>query len=270
VGRISEEKGLERLLHGYLDLRSVRQVVHLGVGDGPYREEMESALGKEATLAGFLTGEALARLFAYCDIFVFPSATDTLGRAVAEAQASGLPAVVYDIGGPRECIRPDETGFAVPFGDEAGFFSKVELLVDDASLRRRMGRAARAFATTPNWKSVLDGILDTHARLRSGGSEARSPRVPVKVLREAWSRYRSDNRPPRGPASPGRGCSTSRSSSTSAEPYLSWTMAFTAVIVSQAVSQAAHEAGPVGISASLGPYLDALYPVVASRTFAEG
>jgi glycosyltransferase involved in cell wall biosynthesis len=174
VGRISKEKGLERLLLGYLDLRRVRQDVHLVVvGDGPYREEMESALGKEATFTGFLTGEALARLFAYCDIFVFPSATDTLGRAVAEAQASGLPAVVYDIGGPRECIRPDETGFAVPFGDEAGFFSKVELLVDDASLRRRMGRAARAFATTLSWKSVLDGILDTHARLRSGGSEAR-------------------------------------------------------------------------------------------------
>jgi glycosyltransferase involved in cell wall biosynthesis len=81
VGRVSKEKGLERLLHRYLDLRSRRQDVHLVVvGDGPYREEMESALGREVTFAGFLQGEALARLFAYCDIFVFPSATDTLGR----------------------------------------------------------------------------------------------------------------------------------------------------------------------------------------------
>ena len=46
VGRVSKEKGLERLLHRYLDLRSRRQDVHLVVvGDGPYREEMESALG---------------------------------------------------------------------------------------------------------------------------------------------------------------------------------------------------------------------------------
>jgi glycosyltransferase involved in cell wall biosynthesis len=81
VGRVSKEKGLERLLHRYLDLRSRHQDVHLVVvGDGPYREEMESALGREVTFAGFLQGEALARLFAYCDIFVFPSATDTLGR----------------------------------------------------------------------------------------------------------------------------------------------------------------------------------------------
>ena len=81
VGRVSKEKGLERLLPRYLDLRSRRQDVHLVVvGDGPYREEMESALGREVTFAGFLQGEELARLFAYCDIFVFPSATDTLGR----------------------------------------------------------------------------------------------------------------------------------------------------------------------------------------------
>jgi glycosyltransferase involved in cell wall biosynthesis len=46
VGRVSKEKGLERLLHRYLDLRSRHQDVHLVVvGDGPYREEMESALG---------------------------------------------------------------------------------------------------------------------------------------------------------------------------------------------------------------------------------
>jgi glycosyltransferase involved in cell wall biosynthesis len=157
------------LLHRYLDLRSRRQDVHLVVvGDGPYREEMESALGREVTFTAFLQGEALARLFAYCDIFVFPSATDTLGRAVVEAQASGLPAVVYDIGGPRECIRPGETGF----GDEKEFFEKLELLVDNAALRRRMGRA-----TTLSWRAVLQGVLDIHLGLAEGSAP---PRVPAE------------------------------------------------------------------------------------------
>lgn len=112
-----------------------------------------------------MRGEELARLVACCDVFVFPSATDTLGRAVAEAQASGLPAVVYDIGGPRECIRSGESGFAVPFGDEAQFFEKVELLVDDVVLRGRMGRAAREFAATLSWEAVLDGLRGIHSEL---------------------------------------------------------------------------------------------------------
>ena len=169
VGRISKEKGLERLLHGYLGLRRRRRDARLVVvGDGPYREEMESALGRDATFTGFLHGEALARVFASCDVFVFPSATDTLGRAVTEAQASGLPAVVYDVGGPGECIRHGETGFAVPFGDEAGFFEMVEMLLDDPALRRRMGSAAREFATTLSWGAALDGLMDIHSRLPDG------------------------------------------------------------------------------------------------------
>ena len=166
VGRVSKEKGMEKLLQGYLRLRLRREDVHLVVvGDGPYRKEMESALGEKATFTGFLRGEALARLFSYCDVFVFPSATDTLGRAVAEAQASGLPAIVYDIGGPRECIRPGQTGFAVPFGDEREFFDRVELLLDDVRLRQEMGHAARDFATTFSWESILDSLLDIHTRL---------------------------------------------------------------------------------------------------------
>ena len=51
---------------------------------------MESALGREVTFTAFLQGEALARLFAYCDIFVFPSATDTQGRAMVEAHGGRL------------------------------------------------------------------------------------------------------------------------------------------------------------------------------------
>ena len=70
-------------------------------------------------------------MYASCDVFVFPSTTDTLGRAVAEAQASGLPAVVRGMGGPRECIRPGVSGFVADPGDEEGFLSKIELLLED-------------------------------------------------------------------------------------------------------------------------------------------
>jgi hypothetical protein len=92
--------------------------------------------------------------------------------------------VVYDIGGPRECIRPGETGFAVAFGDERKFFEKLELLVDDAALRRRMGRAARGFATTLSWRAGLQGVLDIHLGLAEGSAP---PRVLGERSSEAGS-----------------------------------------------------------------------------------
>lgn len=175
---MSREKGLEGMLDGYLDLLRRRDDVHLVItGDGPYREALESTYGQNVTFTGFLHGEALARLFAYCDIFVFPSATDTLGRAVAEAQASGLPAVVYDIGGPRECVRPDESGFAVPFGDQRRFFEQVEVLLDDADLRLKMGKSAHAFAETMSWETVVEDLRDIHSRVLDGSGP--SAALPV-------------------------------------------------------------------------------------------
>jgi len=48
---------------------------------------------------------------ASADVFVFPSRTDTARNVVLEAQASGLPVLVTDQGGPRENMLRGETGF---------------------------------------------------------------------------------------------------------------------------------------------------------------
>jgi glycosyltransferase involved in cell wall biosynthesis len=176
AGRVSREKGLEGLAEGYLALRRRRDDVHLVIaGDGPYRRELEAKLGERATFTGFLRGDALARTFASCDVFVFPSATDTLGRAVAEAQASGLPAVVFGMGGPRECIRPGISGFVVDPGDIPGFLARVEHLLDDPALRAEMGRAGRAFAQTLSWDSVLDDLTALYREVVDGRAAAPDP-----------------------------------------------------------------------------------------------
>lgn len=165
AGRVSREKDLERLAEGYLELRRRRDDVQLVIaGDGPHREELKTLLGETATFTGFLRQPELARVYASCDLFVFPSTTDTLGRAVAEAQASGLPAVVCGTGGPRECIRPGVSGFVAEPGDGRDFFARVEFLLDDPQSRRIMGRAAREFAETLSWESVLEGMAGLHAR----------------------------------------------------------------------------------------------------------
>jgi glycosyltransferase involved in cell wall biosynthesis len=186
AGRVSREKGLERLAAGYAALRSRRDDVQLVVaGDGPYRAELEETLGETATFTGFLRGEELAATYAAADVFVFPSTTDTLGRAVAEAQASGLPAVVYGMGGPRECIRPDESGFVVAVGDEADFWWRVEVLLDDPRLRRRMGRAARAFARTLSWDEVLDGLFALYRDVAGVPTRWETPAEPLPLDRLA-------------------------------------------------------------------------------------
>jgi glycosyltransferase involved in cell wall biosynthesis len=147
AGRVSREKNLGLLAAAFRSLcdRGVRARLVVA-GDGPYRAEMQAALeGYPAEFLGFQDQETLAVTYASCDVFVFPSATDTFGNVVLEAQASGLPVIVSDRGGPRELMQQGRTGFAVPADDVTAFAAAMACLAADPGLARRMGSAARSF-----------------------------------------------------------------------------------------------------------------------------
>ena len=79
-------------------------------GGGPEEEQLRARLGDHATFLGWLGGEELARAYASADVFLFASRTDTFGQVILEAQASGLPVVAVDEGGPASLIEHGETG----------------------------------------------------------------------------------------------------------------------------------------------------------------
>ncbi|MGQ9921846.1 MAG: glycosyltransferase [Desulfobacca sp.] len=147
VGRVSKEKNLQLLARVFMTISQMRPQVQLVVvGDGPYLEEMREVLaGFPCTFTGYLAGEDLAAVYAAADIFVFPSTTDTFGNVVLEAQASGLPVIVTDAGGPQENMLPGETGLVVRADDEAHLLEAILSLVDDPAKRQRLGQAARAY-----------------------------------------------------------------------------------------------------------------------------
>jgi len=163
VGRISKEKNLELLADTFQD------VIHAGhdaslvfVGDGPYRRELELKLKSFPVLfTGFRHGEELATLYASCDVFVFPSTTDTFGNVVLEAQASGIPVIVTDEGGPKELMEPNETGIVVKANDRADLFRAMTYFLHNPALARTMGKQARRFTETraPSPDEVYSTIL---------------------------------------------------------------------------------------------------------------
>jgi glycosyltransferase involved in cell wall biosynthesis len=146
VGRISREKNLHLLAQAYLQLRKDHPDVNLVIaGDGPYATEMKSGLeGQGAVFTGYVQGEELASIYASCDLFVFPSTTDTFGNVVLEAQASGLPVIVTPHGGPRENVDHGLTGLVVDSVDGDGLAQAMAELVRDEPRRLGMSRAARA------------------------------------------------------------------------------------------------------------------------------
>jgi len=158
VGRISKEKDLPLLADAFQELyRSHREVQLIMVGDGPYLTELRGKMqGVPCTFTGYLEGEDLAKVFASCDLFVFPSTTDTFGNVVLEAQASGLPVVVTDTGGPHENIVPGVTGLVVDAHSSESLLSAIRWFIRSPQALRQMGRAARQVVEERSFEKAFD------------------------------------------------------------------------------------------------------------------
>jgi glycosyltransferase involved in cell wall biosynthesis len=138
VGRVSKEKELPFLVEIFQELRRGGVACDLAVvGDGPYLDEMKAAL-PGGIFTGILSGDELGRAYASADLFMFPSTTDTFGNVVIEAQASGLPVLVSDVGGPRELVGKPEQGRVLPAGDLAAWVNAVRELLAQPIDRQRI------------------------------------------------------------------------------------------------------------------------------------
>ena len=129
-GRISLEKNLPLLAESFKLLCARRGDTALVVaGDGPYLATLKETLaGLPAYFLGCQVDAQLATLYASSDLLVFPSRTDTLGQVVMEAQASGLPALVSNEGGPAEIVQDQVTGLVLPANTAAAWEGLTAIL----------------------------------------------------------------------------------------------------------------------------------------------
>jgi glycosyltransferase involved in cell wall biosynthesis len=103
--------------------------------------------------------------------------TELLGLSVLEAMASGTPVVASRTGGLPEVVRDGETGFLVPPGDVSALHDRLDQLLRDQALARRMGRAARDLVLDRfTWRATAARCLDAYAELGAG---RRSPAIGI-------------------------------------------------------------------------------------------
>lgn len=138
---------------------------------------LRERLGDAATFLGWLDGEDLARAYASADVFLFCSRTDTFGQVINEAQASGLPVVAVDIGGPASLIRDRETGRLCPPEPEALAAAVLQLAASEP-LRRRLARGALAEVRTRTPQCALSELAQGYDRTLEG-TDANAPSVEL-------------------------------------------------------------------------------------------
>lgn len=161
VGRLTPEKNVRMLaeLESRLLALGHKRFRLVVIGAGSERPWLERHL-QQARFPGVLRGEALARAYAELDLFVFPSATDTFGNVVLEAQASGVPAIVNTQGGPKFIIEDGVTGLSANNTD--AFAAATALLMTERGRRAQMAEAARQRACTFAWEEVFARVYGAY------------------------------------------------------------------------------------------------------------
>ncbi len=159
VGRLRAEKNVRMLadLERELLARGKSNFKFLIIGEGSERGFLEENL-KHAELPGFLDGQDLSQAYANMDVFVFPSKTDAFGNVTQEAFASGVPAIVTDIGGPKFLVEPGKTGFIAKDLEE--FVAYTVELMDDRDKLSQMKKLARENAMSKSWDAVFESVYD--------------------------------------------------------------------------------------------------------------
>lgn len=162
IGRVSKEKDLERLNNVMRLVRAECGDARLAiVGDGPFLDELKDTFDTSYTVfTGYLSGEELAAAFATGDVFLFPSATETLGLVALESFASGVPVIGTRAGGIPFVIEEGVTGLLIdPDAEDAAWAHAAVDLLQDSARREEMGAAARREAEKYSWVESTQALL---------------------------------------------------------------------------------------------------------------
>jgi glycosyltransferase involved in cell wall biosynthesis len=180
VAQLIERKGHRLLLDALPALvRAEPRVRVLCFGQGPLQKPLADEIERRGladvvTLAGFRSD--LAALMPGFDLLVHPAAREGLGLALVEAAACAVPAVACAAGGVPDVVDDGVTGVLVPAADVAALGDAMARLAADASLRARLGAAARARAER---RFGVGGLVAAHLSLYSRVLGERAAHVPV-------------------------------------------------------------------------------------------
>lgn len=153
VGWLVPEKGVDVFLRAAAALAPEQPDVHFAlVGEGSHSREYRQlarrlGLGDRLTWTGAVAAPVDEGAFAAADVCCQLSLwAEAFGFTVVEAMALGVPVVASRIGGIPEVVHDGVTGVLVQPGNVEETTARLHQLLNDESLRQRLGSAARARA----------------------------------------------------------------------------------------------------------------------------
>ena len=152
-GAAIHRKGFDLLLQAFDRVRADFPGVRLRLvgprGDEAHLLDLRGLDGID--VRGAIPQPALAAELRRADLLVLPSRNDSYGMVVAEALASGVPALVSEMVGAKELITPGKTGWIVPVEDAAALAERMAWCAGHPDAVRALRGDCRRAAESATW-----------------------------------------------------------------------------------------------------------------------
>jgi glycosyltransferase involved in cell wall biosynthesis len=149
LGRVGVRKGTFDLISAFVELplpvRSRCRLTIAGDGEVEQARSLIADLGcaGSVTVLGWVGGERVDQLLSQADVLFLPSKAEGMSQALLEGMAWELAVVTTAVGGAQEFLRNDHNCILVAPNDPHGISSAMVRLVENAELRRSLGKEAR-------------------------------------------------------------------------------------------------------------------------------
>jgi glycosyltransferase involved in cell wall biosynthesis len=156
AGRIIRRKNVLGLLQAFAELLRSMTEARLRLAGDEHSEPdyvaqcrqfvAERGLGEAVSFLGWLDEPAMQAEYSRCVCLALPSWQETAPVAIEQAMAAGKVVVASDVGGVSHLLAGGQAGLLVRPDDTAGLAAALQQVVQDGSLRQRLGQRARSEA----------------------------------------------------------------------------------------------------------------------------
>jgi glycosyltransferase involved in cell wall biosynthesis len=178
VGRMAREKGIGNLAEAFgIVARQIPGVRLQVAGEGPKMDDLLRAAEnggwkQQLDLLGLLMRAKARETMRSADIFILPSEFESFSYTLLEAMASGLPCIATDVGGNRDLIEPDRTGFLVPGENPQRLAEAMIRLAENPELRISLGREGAVRAREYTLERMIEGTHSVYREILSRRRDA--------------------------------------------------------------------------------------------------
>jgi D-inositol-3-phosphate glycosyltransferase len=185
VGRIEPLKGIDTLIEAIAHIRSDGNEVCLAVIGGETDDGQEFVNAEMTRLKSVSAGyglddsviflgkrsqDSLPYYYSAAEAVVVPSFYESFGLVALEAMACGTPVVASEVGGLAFLVQDGKTGYTVPVEEPQKLAERLHLLINDFTLRQKMGQQAAVFARHYSWENISTRIIGLYEDVLSDWS----------------------------------------------------------------------------------------------------